>query len=118
MHPQAMVKEAITTLKERSGSSLPAIKKVMSAKHPSLPAGWEKVLNLQLKKLTESKKLVKVRHSGGCTLSDLAPWPYCSSWAVHLGMQRSPCFDTASSYVDTPSTGSSRSAQGVMLFRC
>ena len=55
------------TLKERSGSSLPAIKKVMSAKHPSLPAGWEKVLNLQLKKLSESKKLVKVR----------APHPAC-----------------------------------------
>lgn len=55
-----MIKEAITTLKERNGSSVPAIKKVVSSKH-TLPAGWEKVLNLQLKKLSDSKKLVKVR---------------------------------------------------------
>ena len=64
LRTQEMIKEAITTLKERNGSSVPAIKKAMS-KH-TLPAGWEKVLNLQLKKLSDSKKLVKVREASAC----------------------------------------------------
>lgn len=57
---QDLIKEAILTLKERGGSSPAAIKKVIGQKHPSLPAGWEKVTALQLKRLTAAGKLVKV----------------------------------------------------------
>ena len=50
-HPPylALISEAITGLKERTGSSYPAIKKYIGAKH-KLPNGWEKVLAQQLKK--------------------------------------------------------------------
>lgn len=57
---QVLIKEAILSLKERGGSSPAAIKKVIGQKHPSLPAGWEKVTALQLKRLTAAGKLVKV----------------------------------------------------------
>ena len=47
---------------QRSGSSLPAIKKYIGAHH-KLPAGWEKTLSYQLKRLAASGKLVKVKAS-------------------------------------------------------
>jgi histone H1/5 len=61
-HPKYvdLVKEAIVSLKERGGSSIPAIKKYIAAKYPSLPAGWEKTLSVQLKRLVDGGKLVKV----------------------------------------------------------
>ena len=60
-HPpyQALIKEAISALKERNGSSLSAITKYVGEKH-SLPGPWKKTLSLQLKRLTEAGKLVKV----------------------------------------------------------
>ena len=60
-HPpyQVLIKEAISALKERSGSSLAAITKYVGEKH-NLPGPWKKTLSLQLKRLTEAGKLVKV----------------------------------------------------------
>lgn len=55
-----IVKAAIVALKERSGSSLPAIKKYVAENYKTLPTGWEKVLSLQLKRLAAAGKLVKV----------------------------------------------------------
>ncbi|CAI5478120.1 unnamed protein product [Closterium sp. Yama58-4] len=58
-----MVKEAIVALKERTGSSVPAIAKYIAQKHPDLPANWKKTLAIQLKNLTKAGKLVKVKAS-------------------------------------------------------
>jgi histone H1/5 len=59
-----MIAEAIASLKEHSGSSVPAIKKAVAAKHAKdLPANWEKVLSMSLKRLTASGKLLKVKAS-------------------------------------------------------
>jgi len=57
-----MIRDAIVTLKERGGSSLPAIKKCIVGKH-KLPEGWEKKLSLHLKKMTAEGKLTKVKAS-------------------------------------------------------
>ena len=55
---QSLIKEAILALKERSGSSLVAIKKYLSAKGPvDAP-----LLNRELKKMVTKGLLVKVRH--------------------------------------------------------
>ena len=64
-HPTyaAMVSQALTSLKERSGSSLPAIKKFIGATFKGLPANWEKVLSVQLRKLALAGKLVRVKAS-------------------------------------------------------
>lgn len=63
-HPPylALISDAITGLKERTGSSYPAIKKYIAAHH-KLPEGWEKVLAQQLKKQAAAGKLVKVKAS-------------------------------------------------------
>lgn len=63
-HPPylALISEAITGLKERTGSSYPAIKKFIGSKH-KLPTGWEKVLAQQLKKQAAAGKLVRVKAS-------------------------------------------------------
>ncbi|GAX72590.1 hypothetical protein CEUSTIGMA_g46.t1 [Chlamydomonas eustigma] len=60
-----LVKEAIVTLKERSGSSVAAIKKAIEAKGvaKALGAGWEKRLFLSIKAMVKSGKLVKVKAS-------------------------------------------------------
>ena len=60
-HPPylVLIKEAISALKERNGSSLAAITKYVGEKH-NLPGPWKKTLSLQLKRLTEAGKLVKV----------------------------------------------------------
>jgi len=64
IHPPyaVMIKEAIVTLKERNGSSRPALKKFIGNKY-NLPAGWEKKLGLYLKKLTDKGELVQVKAS-------------------------------------------------------
>ena len=65
-HPAfgAMIAEAISTLKERSGSSVPAIRKAVGSKYAKdLPANWEKMLSTFLKRLTASGKLTKVKAS-------------------------------------------------------
>ncbi|CAM8973359.1 unnamed protein product [Rhodiola kirilowii] len=59
-----MITEALTTLKERTGSSVPAMVKFLEQKYgPSLPENFRKMLTMQLKKLVESERLVKVKNS-------------------------------------------------------
>lgn len=61
-----MVTEAIVALKERSGSSVAAIRKYVGDHYGSKLTGaipWEKTLSHQLKRMTENGKLVKVKAS-------------------------------------------------------
>ncbi|CAL9164586.1 unnamed protein product, partial [Musa hybrid cultivar] len=59
-----MIKEAITVLKERSGSSLHAIGKFIEDKHKAhLPSNFRKMVLLQLKRLAAAGKLTKVKGS-------------------------------------------------------
>ncbi|KAL6761248.1 linker histone H1 and H5 family-domain-containing protein, partial [Haematococcus lacustris] len=65
-HPgfKAMIVESITALKERTGSSQPAIKKWIEAKYAKdLPSTWEKILSVQLKRMAQTGALVKVKAS-------------------------------------------------------
>jgi histone H1/5 len=63
-HPtyEVMVKAAIVSLKERSGSSVHAIAKYFAATY-KLPDGWKKVLSTQVKKLVKSERLLQVKNS-------------------------------------------------------
>ncbi|KAJ0789843.1 putative linker histone H1/H5, domain H15, winged helix-like DNA-binding domain superfamily [Helianthus annuus] len=65
LHPPyfEMIKEAIVTLKERTGSSQYAITKFIEEKQKNLPANFKKVLFTQLKKFVAAGKLVKVKAS-------------------------------------------------------
>ncbi|KAK1359857.1 Histone H [Heracleum sosnowskyi] len=59
-----MIKEAISALKERGGSSPYAIAKYMEDKHKAvLPANFRKILGLQLKNCATKGKLTKVKAS-------------------------------------------------------
>lgn len=60
-----MISEAISTLKERTGSSQPAIAKFIEAKYnnTSLPSNFKKLLSVQLRNFVKSEKLVKVKNS-------------------------------------------------------
>eukprot|EP00879_Flechtneria_rotunda_P003935 GHRR01004175.1.p1 GENE.GHRR01004175.1~~GHRR01004175.1.p1 ORF type:complete len:203 (+),score=90.36 GHRR01004175.1:167-775(+) len=62
-HPPAsdLVVQAIAALKERSGSSLQAIKKYIAQQHKGMAAGWEKRVNAAVRILTEKGKLVKTK---------------------------------------------------------
>lgn len=65
-HPvySEMIADAISTLKERNGSSLQAIKKFFDAKYAKdLPSGWDKKLSYYLKKMAADGKLTKVKAS-------------------------------------------------------
>ena len=56
--------EAVSTLKERTGSSQYAITKFIEDKHKGhLPPNFKKLLLAQLKKLTAAGKLTKVKNS-------------------------------------------------------
>ena len=57
-----MIKAAIASLKERTGSSVQAITKYVEANY-KLPDNFKKVLSNQLKKLAAEGKLVKVKAS-------------------------------------------------------
>merc|ERR1711933_452909 len=63
-HPpyEKMIKSAIVALKDRTGSSLPAITKYMKANY-SLNDNFPKTLSVILKKFVASGKLVKVKAS-------------------------------------------------------
>mmetsp|Transcript_43946 Transcript_43946/g.70642 ORF Transcript_43946/g.70642 Transcript_43946/m.70642 type:complete len:146 (-) Transcript_43946:471-908(-) len=63
-HPtyEVMVKAAIVSLKERSGSSTQAIAKYLAATY-KLPDGWKKVLATQVKKLVKSERLLQLKNS-------------------------------------------------------
>jgi histone H1/5 len=66
-----MINEAITALKERTGSSAHAIAKYMDDKYrASLPANYKKMLSIQLRGFAAKGKLVKVKAS--YKLSDAA----------------------------------------------
>lgn len=62
---EAFVKEAILALKERTGSSLQAIKKYIQANHKEeLKQNWESQLSQTIKRLAKSGKLIKVTLTG------------------------------------------------------
>ena len=63
-HPkyEEMVKAAIVALKDRNGSSVPAIAKYIGSSF-KLPGNYKKILSTQLKNLVASGKLVKVKAS-------------------------------------------------------
>ena len=63
-HPkyEDMVKAAIVALKDRNGSSVPAITKYLGANF-KLPENFKKILSTQLKNLVKSGKLLKVKAS-------------------------------------------------------
>lgn len=78
---QTMIVAAITALKDRTGSSLPAISKYIGANFKKdLSTGWEKTVSQVLKRFTASGKVVKVKASykvrgaAPCPLA-AAPWP-------------------------------------------
>ena len=54
-----LIKAAILELKERGGSSVAAIKKVLASKLSKTAPGWEKRLSMSLKSMTKSGKLVR-----------------------------------------------------------
>ncbi|KAJ4839175.1 hypothetical protein Tsubulata_032048 [Turnera subulata] len=59
-----MISEAILALKDRTGSSQPAIAKFVEDKYKKvLPENYKKVLSVQLKKFVKSERLVKVKNS-------------------------------------------------------
>ena len=64
VHPtyEVMVKAAIVSLKDRSGSSTQAIAKYLAVTY-TLPDGWKKVLSTQIKKMAASERLLKVKNS-------------------------------------------------------
>ncbi|BAT94959.1 hypothetical protein LR48_Vigan845s000100 [Vigna angularis] len=64
-HPTfaVMISEAITSLKERTGSSQYAITKFIEGKHKELPPTYKKLVLIQLKKSVAAGTLVKVKNS-------------------------------------------------------
>ncbi|CAL0320856.1 unnamed protein product [Lupinus luteus] len=59
-----MITDAITTLKERKGSSQSSIAMFIEEKHKkSLPSNFNKLLSVQLNKFVKSEKLLKVKNS-------------------------------------------------------
>ncbi|CAK9145190.1 unnamed protein product [Ilex paraguariensis] len=74
LHPPyfQMITEAITSLKDRTGSSQPAIAKFVEEKYPKqLPPNFKKMLSVQLKKFVKSEKLVKVKNSYKVSTSEM-----------------------------------------------
>ncbi|KAI3855395.1 hypothetical protein MKX03_025353 [Papaver bracteatum] len=64
-HPSyfEMIKEALVSLNEKSGSSPHAIAKFISEKHKDLPSNFNKMLGVQLKNCTANGKLTKIKAS-------------------------------------------------------
>lgn len=59
-----MITEAITSLKDRTGSSQSAIAKFIEEQYKTdLPPNFKKILSVQLKKFVKSEKLIKVKNS-------------------------------------------------------
>ncbi len=86
---QTMIVAAITALKDRTGSSVPAINKYIGANFKKdLSTGWEKTVAQVLKRFAASGKVVKVKASykvrgaaPWCALA-AAPWPVCTACLV------------------------------------
>ena len=82
---EELIKKAIISLKERTGSSLPAIKKYITTHHAAeTKPNWESVLNQQLKRLTASGKLVKV----GMSASAARQLQICTSFSSRKELKR------------------------------
>jgi len=58
-----VIKDAITTLKEKTGSNHYAIVKFIEEKNQQLPSNFRKFLLYHLKKLVAARKRVKVKRS-------------------------------------------------------
>ncbi|KAL5996274.1 hypothetical protein ACLOJK_026348 [Asimina triloba] len=59
-----MISEAISCLKDRTGSSHPAIAKCIEEKYKTnLPPNFKRMLSVQLKKFVLSGKLMKIKNS-------------------------------------------------------
>ncbi|KAJ9696599.1 hypothetical protein PVL29_008692 [Vitis rotundifolia] len=68
-----MICEAISSLKERTGSSQQAISKFIEEKYSgTLPPNFNKLLSVQLKRFVKSEKLVKVKNSFKTTATEKA----------------------------------------------
>ncbi|KAL7112574.1 hypothetical protein ACP275_04G010600 [Erythranthe tilingii] len=66
LHPPylQMISEAITAIKDRTGSSQPAIAKFIEENYSKLlPPTFRKILSIQLKRFVKSEKLVKIKNS-------------------------------------------------------
>jgi histone H1/5 len=65
VHPKyiSMITTAITTLKERTGSSLQSIQAFISVKYRGLRFGWERKVAVLLRKNVDAKKIVKEKGS-------------------------------------------------------
>lgn len=73
---EGFIKEAILALKERTGSSLPAIKKHIAANHKDeLKGNWESQLSQSLKRLAKSGKLIRVSLKLGCQFNPFQNLP-------------------------------------------
>ncbi|KAK8487847.1 hypothetical protein V6N11_047404 [Hibiscus sabdariffa] len=64
-HPpwEEMIRDAISSLKERMGSSQYAIAKFIEEKHKQLPGNFKKFLLFHLKRFVAAGKLIKVKNS-------------------------------------------------------
>lgn len=58
-----MIQDAISSLKDKTGSSQYAIAKFIAKKQENLPTNFKKILLIQLKRLVVKGKLVKVKAS-------------------------------------------------------
>lgn len=71
-----MISEAITAMKDRTGSSQPAIAKFMEENYATqLPPNFKKILSVQLKKFVKSEKLVKVKNSYKISIAEKVKKP-------------------------------------------
>ncbi|KAL6069743.1 Prenyltransferase and squalene oxidase repeat protein [Balamuthia mandrillaris] len=64
-HPgyEEMITQALVHYNDKTGSSVPAITKYLRQEYSDLPESFERNLKLQLKRLVDSEKLVKVKAS-------------------------------------------------------
>ena len=92
----SLVKGAILELKERGGSSVAAIRKVLAAK--KLAPGWEVRLGTSLKAMVKSGKLVRAirdivstaRSLTSCRVTSQLPWSTTAWLAAHLSYKPYP----------------------------
>ncbi|KAL9408246.1 hypothetical protein AB3S75_046743 [Citrus x aurantiifolia] len=105
-HPpySEMINEAITALKERTGSSQFAIAKFIEEKQKAnLPNNFKKLLLVQLKKLVANGKLVKVKNSFKLP-------PKSSSSTAAAAAKKPKPFSTAATAAKKPKPSSTAAA--------
>lgn len=119
-HPpySEMINEAITALKERTGSSQFAIAKFIEEKQKAnLPNNFKKLLLVQLKKLVANGKLVKVKNSfklppksSSSTAAAAAKKPKPSSTAAVAKKPKASSTDAAAKQTKTKSKPKAKEA--------